>query len=738
MNMRAVTLTCPGGLETLLAAEATGFGLQITHVGRGAIVGAGDQRALYRACLWSRHANHVLLRIAGLNDGDADALYQQLATVAWDDWLQPGQRFAIAVSGASEHIANTQHAVFRTKDAIVDWFTGQGLARPVVDRQEPAVQLQLHLGAQDSAIYLNLNGAPLHERGYRVSGVEAPLKENLAAALVAWAGIGVPGTVVPGTVVPASDEASRITAVLDPLCGSGTLLIEAAWMLGDVAPGLLRERWGFTHWCDHIPRAWEDIRAEALARREAGRKSAGVQVALVGYDADPRAVRAAQANVAAAGLAGRVHIERQALAALRRSGRLDTGQGVVLVNPPYGERLSGIDAAPYLYRCLGRKLRAVTPGWRVAVLASTIEHLDEFRVPGYQQHRCHNGPLACFARVFTVPSQPEQAWPPFRLRDGDVTGEGESLANRLRKNEKQLRGWIDREGIRAFRLYDADLPEFNVAVDIYGDRVHVQEYAAPNTIDPDKAVHRLEVALDAIATVTGKHRKALALKVRSKQKGAQQYRRQDDSGDLYEIEEQGARLLVNLTDYLDTGLFLDHRPLRQRLQTLCKDKHFLNLFCYTGAATVHAALGGAKSTTSVDLNPRYLGWAEANLSLNGFSPAQHHLVKADVTAALDKGGDQFDVIFMDPPTFSNSKRTPNVLDIQRDHVDLLRKAMRHLARDGLLLFSNNYRKFKLDEALVAEFDVREISAETIPPDFARNAKIHQCWEFRHRGGSVAR
>ncbi len=718
--MRAVTLTCPGGLEGLLALEAATFGIHIERQARGAVVGSADVAALYRCCLWSRHANHVLLRIASLADGHADALYRQLSTVNWDDWLQPGQRFAIAVSGKSEHITNSQHAVFRAKDAIVDWFTGQQLSRPVVDRDDPAVQLQLHLGAQDGALYLNLNGAPLHERGYRVANVDAPLKENLAAALAAWAGLGQPGT--------------STDVVLDPFCGSGTLLIEAAWLLGDIAPGLMRDRWGFTQWCDHVPKLWEQIRSEAVSRREVGRAEL-VKKSLLGYDAEPRAVRAAQANVAAAGLNGIVHIERKPLAQLQRHARLDSTQGVVLANPPYGERLSDVDAAPWLYRCLGRKLRAVTPGWKVAVLAGTVEHLDEFRIPQYEQHRCHNGPLPCFARVFTVPEQPETPWPPFRLRDTVVEGEGEPLANRLRKNEKQLRGWIDREGIRAFRLYDADLPEFNVAVDIYGDRVHVQEYAAPSSVDPDKAAHRLNVALDTISAVTGKHRKALVLKVRAKQKGAQQYARKDERGDLYEIDEHGARLLVNLTDYLDTGLFLDHRPVRYRLQELARDKHFLNLFCYTGTATVHAALGGAKSTTSVDLNPRYLAWAEANLALNGFSTAQHRLVRADVAEALRKGGDQFDLIFMDPPTFSNSKRTPGVLDVQRDHLDLLRQAMRHLARDGLLLFSNNYRKFKLDDALLAEFDVIDISAKTIPPDFARNEKIHQCWEFRHRSGA---
>lgn len=717
MNMRAATLTCPGGLEALVAAEATGFGLVIERSARGAVVVQGPLAALYRACLWSRCANHVLLRIASFSDGNADSLYTQLLAVDWPAWLRPGQRFVIGVSGSSEHIANSQHAVFRAKDAIVDTFSRAGLARPTVDREAPEIQLQLHLDAKEAGIYLSLNGAPLHERGYRDINVDAPLKENLAAALACWTGLKA------GAGVP---------VVLDPMCGSGTLLIEAAWILGDVAPGLLREHWGFEGWREHDAQLWQTIRAEAVERRRAGR----IEAALIGFDADPHAVRAAQANVAAAGLAGRVHVERQALAGLRRGGRLDVAGGAVLVNPPYGERLSAEDAAPYLYRCLGRRLRAVVPGWRAGVLGTTIEHLDEFRVAAYEQHRCHNGPLACFARIFPVPDQPEAAWPPFRLRDGGaVPPEGEPLANRLRKNEKQLRGWIDRENIRAFRLYDADLPEFNIAVDIYGDRVHVQEYAAPSSVDPGKAAHRLEVALEAVSAVTGKSRKALALKVRAKQKGAQQYRKQAARGDLYEVEEYGARLLVNLTEYLDTGLFLDHRPVRHRLQTLCRDRHFLNLFCYTGAATVHAALGGARSTTSVDLNPRYLAWAEANLALNGFSTEQHRLVKADVATALQKGGDQFDVIFMDPPTFSNSKRTDNVLDIQRDHAALLRAAMRHLSRDGVLIFSNNFRRFRLDETLAAEFSVADITAGTIPPDFSRNPKIHQCWEFRHPGAS---
>lgn len=716
MQRYPATLTCPGGLETLLVDEAGALGFRIDGQTRGAVTGEGDPESLYRICLWSRIAGSVLLRIVDAGAVNADALYERLSAVAWEDWMPPHARFVISASGSSPLIANAQHAVFRVKDAIVDRAIARGRPRPSVERERPDIRFHLHLAAEGASVYLDLAGSSLHERGYRVANVEAPLKENLAAALVAWSGIGV---------------GVAAEAVVDPFCGGGTLLVEAAWAAGDVAPGLLRRHWGFEKWTAHQPETWRALLREAETRRIEG--LARRLPKFVGFDADPQAVRAAQANVAAAGLRSLVHVERQSIAQFTRSGRVAAANGIVLANPPYGERLSADDAARYLYRCLGRRLRTATPGWRAVVLGASIEHLDELRAPDFAQHRCFNGPIPCFARAFTVPAEPEAAWPPFRLRgEATVEGEGVPLANRLQKNWKGLRDWVTRENIRAFRLYDADLPEFNVAVDVYGDRLHVQEYAAPSTVDPDKAAHRLSVALDAIAKVSGRAPSSLALKVRSRQKGKTQYRRQDDRGEFYEVEEHGARLLVNLTDYLDTGLFLDHRPLRRRLQALCAGKHFLNLFCYTGSATVHAAVGGARSSVSVDLNPRYLEWAEANLALNGFSIDQHRLVRADAGSWLARGGDQFDVIFLDAPTFSNSRRTENVLDIQRDHPALVRQAMRHLARDGVLLFSNNYRRFRLDESLAAEFDVLDITTSTIPRDFERNPKIHACWEVRHR------
>jgi 23S rRNA (guanine2445-N2)-methyltransferase / 23S rRNA (guanine2069-N7)-methyltransferase len=204
----------------------------------------------------------------------------------------------------------------------------------------------------------------------------------------------------------------------------------------------------------------------------------------------------------------------------------------------------------------------------------------------------------------------------------------------------------------------------------------------------------------------------------------------DQRGQAFVVREGDAKLEVNLHDYLDTGLFLDHRPLRRRVATESAGKRVLNLFCYTGAVSVHAGLGRAAATTSVDLSPTYLEWAARNLARNGLSGSKHRLVQADAIAWLEAERGAYDLVFCDPPTFSNSKRAAD-FDTQRDHVRLLRAAVARLAPGGLLLFSNNYRRFRLDEAAVGEFaDAYEITAATIDPDFERNPRIHRAWELR--------
>lgn len=303
------------------------------------------------------------------------------------------------------------------------------------------------------------------------------------------------------------------------------------------------------------------------------------------------------------------------------------------------------------------------------------------------------------------------------------------LCNRLRKNVRTVGKWAAQQGHSCYRLYDADMPEFAFAIDCYGDYVHLQEYQAPATISEEKADLRRQQTIAAVKSVLGISDDHLVIKTRQRQKGKQQYTALENIGRTFEVQEGAAKLLVNLERYLDTGLFLDHRPIRQMLYKSAAGKRFLNLFCYTASATVHAALGGASESLSLDLSNTYLDWAKQNLALNNINPARHRLQQRDCIEYLRKTGDQFDLIFLDPPTFSNSKRSDNVLDIQRDHVELISNAMRLLALDGVLLFSTNHRRFKLDQYIIEQFGAEDISARTIDRDFQRNFRIHMAWRM---------
>lgn len=306
------------------------------------------------------------------------------------------------------------------------------------------------------------------------------------------------------------------------------------------------------------------------------------------------------------------------------------------------------------------------------------------------------------------------------------------LANRLRKNLRNLGKWARQQDIGCYRLYDSDLPEYAFAIDRYGDRVYMAEYQAPASIPEAKVLERQQQALQAVQLVLQLPASAIYLKTRQRQRGKSQYQAMDSSREFFVVNEGPAKLWVNLRDYLDTGLFLDHRPIRRFLFENSRDRRVLNLFCYTGSASVQAALGGARSTLSIDLSNTYLDWARKNFSLNGMGGSQHRLKRADCIDYLETSAAEFDLIFLDPPTFSNSKRSENVLDIQRDHVSLIENAMGKLAQDGLLVFSTNMRNFKLDPALAAHFDVRDFTRQSIDKDFERSKKIHQTWLLRNQ------
>lgn len=315
-------------------------------------------------------------------------------------------------------------------------------------------------------------------------------------------------------------------------------------------------------------------------------------------------------------------------------------------------------------------------------------------------------------------------------------GSADAFANRLAKNLKHLSRWLKRDDIHCYRLYDADIPEFALAVDVYDcvdgvRRVHVQEYEAPRHVDPQKAQQRLDAALRVIPTVLSVAADQLYLKVRRQQKGKAQYEKLAATGRFYEVLEHGRRFLVNFDDYLDTGLFLDHRITRGMLAELASGRDFLNLFAYTGSATVHAACGGASSTTTVDMSHTYLDWARRNMMLNGHTGARHRFVQANCIEWLETAcqGPRYGLIFLDPPSFSTSKRMDGTFDVQRDHVALLRRTAALLAPDGVLIFSNNLRSFKMDRDALPELDIEDLSRATLPKDFERNPRIHNCWRI---------
>lgn len=678
----------------------------------------------------------MLLVLGRFPVDSAEALYQAVRGIDWSEHLLPTGSLAIEFSGRGAGIDNTHFGALKVKDAIVDSLRTASGERPSVDKYEPDLRVHARLERGELVLSIDLSGFSLHQRGYRLQQGAAPLKENLAAAILirsGWPRIAAEGG-----------------ALADPMCGVGTFLVEAGMIAADIAPNLKREKWGFSNWLGHVPALWSKLHAEAEARAAAG--LARPPLWIRGYEADPRLIQPGRNNIERAGLGDWVKIYQGELATFEP--RPDQNQtGLVVCNPPYGERLGDEASLLYLYQNLGERLRQACLNWEAAVFTGAPELGKRMGIRSHKQYAFWNGALPCKLLLFKVlPEQfvtgrNESAQPapqarmiggqlverppavrsePARLSEG-----GQMFANRLQKNLKTLGKWARRAGVECYRLYDADMPEYALAVDLYRDWVHVQEYAPPRSIDLDKAQARLLDALAAIPQALDMDPARVVIKRRERQVGKKQYERQAQQGQFMEVAEGGVKLLVNLTDYLDTGLFLDHRPLRLRLQKEAAGKRFLNLFCYTATATVHAAKGGARSTTSVDLSKTYLDWARRNLALNGFSD-KHRLEQGDVMEWLEADRGEYELIFIDPPTFSNSKRMEGVFDVQRDHVHLLDLAMARLARGGVLYFSNNFRKFQLDPALEQRYAVEEISAQTLDPDFARNPKIHRAWRLTAR------
>lgn len=705
-------ISCAHGLEELLAQELTHQPVTEVKLTHGGVVCKGELAAAYGMCMNLRTASRVLLHLHEGPVSDRESLLLEATKVPWGSFVDGNESFVVRFSGMNEALRHTGFSAQVVKDGYLDYWRNFDL-RPPVDRDEAGVMVVVQLGKENANFYLDLSGSGLHERGYRRGTGPAPIRETLAAA------------VVQRSLNSLADP--KPTAVVDPFCGSGTLLMEAAMLLTDCAPGLLREHWGFFGWKAHNQELWQQTIDEAEQRFVVGKESC--TTTFYGSDLDIKVLAQAEQSAEALGLADLFKFERVNAGTTELVEFIgEQENGLLVTNPPYGERLETPLSARVLYRNFGAVLYQLAGHWHAGVLAPSDVLLKSLRLRAWKKYNFNNGPLPVRLGVFQLEGQEQ-----FGVKDNT------DIANRLKKNWQQRSKWAKREGVEAFRVYDADLPDYNAAIDFYNDHLVVQEYAAPMDIPDHVAENRYWDLIDAVMAVLPVDSENIHTRQRRQQKGLAQYtKKTNDEADSVRFQtlEYNAAFWVNLTEYLDTGLFLDHRLVRKDIQKRASGKSLLNLFGYTGSASVHAALGGASKVTTVDLSRTYLNWAKDNFRLNHLTLDKHEFIQADCLkwlVEMQRSGEQWDMIFLDPPTFSNSKRMDDTFDIQRDHLELIRQVKTLLAPGGLLIFSTNKRRFKLDNEGLERMRLKAVdrTQATTSEDFKRQRAIHYCWYIEH-------
>ena len=504
--MKQLFATTARGFEELLKSELTELGAQDAKVAQGGVHYWADDETLYRTLLWSRLSSRILLPIVQSKVFSDLDLYSAVVGVNWLDYFDEKVHFFVDFNGTNQEIRHTQFGAMRVKDGIVDYFERHGRARPNVDKEQPDIRIHAYLNRDDVVLSLDLSGDALHMRGYREDTGKAPLRETLAAAIVLRSGW------------------QKGTPLVDPMCGSGTLLIEAAQMEAQIAPQLYRLHWGFDFWQGHNQAAWEKVKEEALALAEAEKQRENPPH-FYGFDLDHRVLQKAKQNAKNAGVAHLMQWQQGDVAAIKNPS--PNLAGTVICNPPYGERLGTTPALIALYSVFGQRLKQQFAGWNASIFSGEPSLLDCLRLRSHRQFKAKNGPLDCVQKNYHIAERADQSAVENALefdRTSSVTSEvAVDFANRLQKNIKRIEKWAKQQGLDAYRLYDADLPEYNLAVDRYADHIVVQEYAAPKNIDENKARQRLLDAVNATLSVTGIETNKLILKVRQKQKGTNQY-----------------------------------------------------------------------------------------------------------------------------------------------------------------------------------------------------------------------
>lgn len=691
-------VTTSKGLDGLLFDEIAAICPDVALKSKpGQVLFTGELSDAYKVCLWSRLANRVLVKLAEGEIDTADDVYKVTDKANWPSHFGVEDTFMVDFNGTNQSINNTQFGGLKVKDAIVDQFSTFFDERPSVNKLSPDIRIQARLWRNVLAVYIDLSGQSLHQRHYRAKTGLAPVKEHLASAMLIRSG-----------------WTSDLTKpLLDPMCGAGTIAIEAALISTNVAPGLSRKQWGFDAWKQHEQDLWEELSKQAELEK------IQPQGKIYANDIDKAVVSIAKENARIAGVIDNINFTTQDACKFSLS---EDETGYMVTNPPYGERLSDSNKLIPTFQSWGLLLKQAFRDWKLSILTSDRDLLRQMKLSSKKEYKLMNGKLECVLVNFELDER--------NCIVRETKPISNDFANRLKKNLQRTERWLKKQNTNCYRIYDADLPEYNVAVDRYADYLVVHEYAAPKDVPEHKAKKRLQDVVLSLPQVTGIDANKIILKVREQQKGKNQYQKVSQRKETIEVFENGAKFIVNLYDYLDTGLFLDHRITRQLVQQKSAGKDVLNLFAYTGSVSVHAALGRAKSITTVDMSNTYIDWAKENFQLNGLKGA-YEFVQADCLTWLKSHTSKYDLMFIDPPSFSNSKRMESTWDVQRDHINLISDALKCLNPGGEIIFSNNLRQFKLDELTLSKMglSVKNISKQTLPEDFQRNPKIHHCWSL---------
>ncbi len=727
---------CAFGLEAIVRRELSALGIDATIGESGRVHFRGTLETVAKANLWLRCADRVLIRVAEFPAADFDALFETTKAICWGDWIPVDGEFPVTGRSVKSTLTSVPACQRAVKRAIVDAMRRDHGTESLPETGAP-YPVDIALLKDTATITLDTTGRSLHRRGYRSAVTAAPLKETLAAAMVMlsyW---------------------KRDRPLVDPFCGSGTILIEAAMIGRNMAPGQSRE-FRFEQWQDAPRETLLDLRSEALQ---------GVldplPQRLLGSDTDFRVLRFARDNAEAAGVTSDVHFETADVRDLRSSRRF----GCLITNPPYGMRLGRDWEIEELYASLPDVLRHL-PTWSFYFLTSFSGFEKVLGRGADRRRKLYNGRIECTYYQFQGPKPVADGGPPAdaRERSSEPTGtleppepqpqkparpyvhavgeaafgalpdnaqhQADLFATRLRKRAKHFRKMMARRNITCFRLYERDVPEIPLVVDRYENYLHLSEFERPH--DRDVAQHA--AWLDLMAKTAGEAldvpKQNVFLKRRSRQRGKTQHEKVSETNQKIPVQEGGLTFLVNLADYIDTGLFLDHRVTRGMVREQATKKHFLNLFAYTGSFTTYAAAGEAASTTSVDLSQTYLDWAQENLAANGLSGPQHQFAAMDIGEFIrrHRPGEVYDLVVCDPPTFSNSKRTDQDWNVQTDAVPLLNDVLKLVRPGGVVYFSTNFRRFKFDTDSLTAGAFHEISKQTVPDEF-RNRRIHRCWRI---------